>query len=590
MRTHKEVDVVIIGMGWTGGIIAKELAQAGLHVVGLERGGSHTTQEDFAVPWIRDELRYSVRNELMQDLTRTTVTVRNNVNERALPMRKLGSFLPGEGVGGSGIHWGGLSLRWTDQEFKLKSMTEQRYGKAQPSDGLLIQDWGISYDELEPYYEKFEYMAGVSGVAHNVGQRRAVGAGPAGGNPFEAARRRGYPLPALDTGLAGELFNAAASSLGYHPYVTPMARASQAYVNPDGVAFGECQYCGFCGGYGCEVNAKGSPHHTMIPLAQREANFELRTHAWVSKITQDAGSKRATGVEYTNLASGQTHFQPAAVVVLASYALGNVHLMLLSGIDTPYDPVSGNGVVGRNYAYQAGTGVALFFENQLFNPYMNGGLTSLDDFNANADFDRSQIGAIGGSVLYAGASQGLPIGARALPQGSSLWGSAWKQQTTQWFPRTMTIAAHSSTMANRWNYLDLDPTYRDALGQPLLRMTFDYSENERKLTRHSAGILNQIAAQLNPTHRTQAKAAQSWSVEHYQSTHNTGGTIMGADPHTSVVNKYGQAWALDNLFIAGASVFPHDAAYPPTLLVSSLAYHTADAIKLRYARHQRGLV
>lgn len=590
MKTHKQVDVVIIGMGWTGSIIAKELAQAGLSVVGLERGGSHTTREDFSVPWIRDELRYSVRNELMQDLTRSTVTVRNHVNERALPMRKLGSFLPGEGVGGSGIHWGGLSLRWTDQEFKIKSLYAERYGLDHLSDDLWIQDWGIEYEEIEPYYEKFEYMAGVSGVAHNVGKRQPAGSGPAGGNPFEAVRRRGYALPALDTGLAGELFESASKSLGYHPYVTPMARASQAYVNPDGVTFGECQYCGFCGGYGCEVNAKGSPHHTMVPLAQRQANFELRTHAWVSKITKDSSNQRATGVEYTNLASGQTHFQPADVVVLASYALGNVHLMLLSNIDVPYDPVTRQGVVGRNYAYQAGTGVALFFQDKLFNPFMNGGLSSLDDFNTNADFDRSEIGAVGGSVLYASASQGLPIGARALPQGKPLWGSDWKRETAHWFSRTMTIGAHSSTMANRWNYLDLDPTYRDALGQPLLRMTFDYSDNERKLTRHSAGILNQIAAQLNPTHRSQAKEVQSWSVEHYQSTHNTGGTIMGVDPQTSVVNKFGQSWALDNLFIAGASVFPHDAAYPPTLLVGSLAYHTADAIKLRYAKRQQGLV
>lgn len=590
MKTHKHVDVVIIGMGWAGSIIAKELAQAGLSVVGLERGGSHTTQDDFSVPWIRDELRYSVRNELMQDLARSTVTVRNHPSERALPMRKLGSFLPGEGVGGSGIHWGGLSLRWTNQEFNIRTRTAERYGLDHLGDDVLIQDWGISYEELEPYYEKFEYMAGVSGIAHNVGRTLPARAGPAGGNPFEAVRRQGYALPALDTGLAGALFETASKHLGYHPYVTPMARASQAYVNPDGVTFGECQYCGFCGGYGCEVNAKGSPHHTMVPLAQRQANFELRTHAWVSKIVKDSSDTRATGVEYTNLASGDSHFQSADVVVLASYALGNVHLMLLSGIGTPYDPVTRQGVVGRNYAYQAGTGLAMFFEDKLFNPFMNGGLTSLDDFNANADFDRGQIGAIGGSVLYAGAATGLPISAKALPPGSPLWGSAWKQQTAQWYSRTMTLGAHASTLGNRWNYLDLDPTYRDALGQPLLRMTFDYTDNERALTHHSAGILNQLAAQLNPTHRSQAKGVQSWSVENYQSTHNTGGTIMGTDPHTSVVNSYGQAWVLDNLFITGASVFPHDAAYPPTLLVGSLAYRTADAIKQRYAKRQRGLV
>ena len=165
MKVLKEVDAVVIGMGWTGSILARELAQAGLTVVGLERGGSHSTREDFSVPWIRDELRYGTRKELMQDLGRSTVTVRNSARETALPMRKLGSFLPGEGVGGSGIHWGGLSLRWTDHEFKIRSHYEERYGKAFIDRDLLLQDWGIGYDELEPFYEKFEYMAGVSGSA-----------------------------------------------------------------------------------------------------------------------------------------------------------------------------------------------------------------------------------------------------------------------------------------------------------------------------------------------------------------------------------------------------------------------------------------
>ena len=197
----KEVDVVIVGLGWTGGILAKELAEAGLKVVALERGAMRTTDKDFAVPNIRDELRYVVRHDLMQNTARDTLTIRNNPSQEALPMRRLGSFLPGEGVGGSGVHWSGHTWRWTDMEFKVRSMYEERYGKKFIPADMTIQDWGITYAELEPYYDKFEYTAAVSGKAGNIkGQIQP------GGNPFEAPRAREYPLPPLTPILASEMF------------------------------------------------------------------------------------------------------------------------------------------------------------------------------------------------------------------------------------------------------------------------------------------------------------------------------------------------------------------------------------------------
>ncbi len=201
----KEVDVVIVGLGWTGGILAKELAEAGLKVVALERGAMRTTENDFAVPNIRDELRYVQRQDLMMDTARDTLTVRNNPSQEALPMRRLGSFLPGDGVGGSGVHWSGHTWRWTDMEFKVRSKYEERYGKNFIPADMTIQDWGITYDEIEPYYDRFERTAAVSGKAGNLrGQIQP------GGNFFEAPRSAEYPLPPLTTILASELFAEAA--------------------------------------------------------------------------------------------------------------------------------------------------------------------------------------------------------------------------------------------------------------------------------------------------------------------------------------------------------------------------------------------
>ena len=583
----KEVDVVLVGLGWTGGILAKELSQAGLSVVALERGGPRTA-DDFAVPRIRDELRFGARNELCQDVARDTLTIRNNPSQVALPMRRLGSFLPAEGVGGAGVHWNGHTWRWTDIEFKVRSFYEERYGKNFIPADMTIQDWGITYAELEPYYDRFEYTAGVSGKAGNL-----RGGIQAGGNPFEAPRAREYPLPPLKSSLACDVFEAAAKENGYHPFPRPTANASRAYTNPDGAHLGACQYCGFCERYGCEANAKGSPHITVIPIAMRNPKFELRMHSWVTKVLRDPGAKRVNGVAYTNVLTGEEYEQPAGIVALCAYAINNVHLMLLSGIGEPYDPVTQKGIIGKNYCYQTGAGTTLFFEGRHFNPFIStGGLSIVaDDYNVNVDFDRGPHGFVGGFSLSGGMTNGRPIGYRPVPSGTPQWGREWKAAVSKWYGSAMNIGSSGSVMANRYNCYDLDPTYKNAFGQPLMRMTFDYKENEHKVSRFTAEVLNSLAKSLKPTRVNPANArTEPWSVVPYQSTHNTGGTIMGTNPGNSALNKYLQSWDAHNLFVMGANVFPHNAAYNPTGPVGALAYWAADAIRNRYVKNPGLLV
>ena len=584
----KEVDAVIVGLGWTGGILAKELTEAGLKVVALERGAPRSTDKDYSLPNIRDELRYVVRHDLMQNTARDTITIRNNPGQEALPMRRLGSFLPGEVVGGSGVHWSGHTWRWTDMEFKIRSNYEERYGKKFIPEDMTIQDWGITYAELEPYYDKFEYVAAVAGKAGNIkGQIQP------GGNPFEAPREREYALPPLTPILASEMFSEAARNAGYHPFPRPSANATQPYTNPDGAKFGACQYCGYCQRFGCEANAKGSPHMTVIPIAMRNPNFELRTHSWVTKVLKDSDGKRVTGVAYTNLLNGAEFEQPATMVLLCAYAINNVHLMLLSGIGEPYDPAAQKGIIGKNYCYQTGTGATLFFEGKFFNPFMSAGGSNatFDDFNVNWDFDRGPHNFVGAYNVSGGFNTALPIGYRPVPSGTPQWGSEWKRATAKWYQTAMMINAAGSVMANRYNCFDLDPTYRNAFGQPLMRMTFDYKTNEHKVGTHAAHVINDIAKSMNPTKLNPASArTDPWTVVPYQSTHNTGGTIMGTDPRASALNKYLQSWDCHNLFVVGANVFPHNASYNPTGPVGALAYWTADAIKNRYLKNPLPLV
>ena len=584
----KETDVVVIGLGWTGGILAKELAEAGLKVVALERGEQRDSAKDYSLPNIRDELRYVVRHDLMMNTARDTLTVRNNPSQDALPMRRLGSFLPGDVVGGSGVHWSGHTWRWTDMEFKVRSMYEEKYGKKFIPDDMTIQDWGITYAELEPYYDRFERQAAISGKAGNINGK----IDPAG-NVFESPRAKEYPLPPLTPILSSLVFGDAAKKMGYHPFPRPSAQASEAYTNPDGAKFAACQYCGYCQRFGCEANAKGSPHIAVIPMAMANPNFELRTHSWVTKILKDSDGKKVTGVTYTNILNGEEFEQPAGMVILTAYAINNVHMMLLSGIGEPYDPVTQKGIIGKNYCYQTGGGAQLFFEGRRFNPFMNAGGSniSIDDFNINWAFDRGPQNYLGGTIIGAGFNTPLPIQNRPLPPGTPQWGKAWKAANRKYYQQAMNIGSSGSVMANRYNYFELDSNYKNAFGQPLLRMTFDYKENEHKMGRHMADVINNIARSMNPTIMSPATArTDPWNIVPYQSTHNTGGTIMGTDPKSSAVNKYLQSWDAHNLFVIGANVFAHNSAYNPTGPVGALAYWTVDAIKNRYMKNPGPLV
>lgn len=585
-KTLPAADIVVVGFGWAGGIMATELAATGRKIVVLERGGAKATGADFVLPGNEDEIRYARRHELMQDVTRETITFRNNSAQRALPMRRLGSFLPGETVGGTGVHWGAATWRWLEWDHEARSRTVERYGAKFVPNDMLLQDWGVSYAQLEPYYDKFERAAGTSGKAGNL-----RGAKKAGGNPFEGPRRRDYPNPPLSFTQSTAMFDAATKELGYSPFPLPSSIASRPYTNPNGVAFGPCSYCGFCVSYGCEMNAKASPHFVLAPLVEKHANVELRTHARVLKVNLDSTGKKAVGVTYID-AQGRTFDQPAELVILCAYSFLNVHLMLLSGIGTPYDPVTGKGVVGRSYAYQAGGGAAVFLdEKTTINPFMASGGTvvAIDDLNGG-NYDFAAAGFIGGAGLISGVPGGSPISFRPVPSGTPKWGSAWKAAAVKHYNHTTLIANQGAVMSYRQNYLDLDPNYRDPFGRPLLRMTFDFQPNEVRQMNRMADEAVRIGKAMGAARVDRMMSPIPYSIGPYQSTHNTGGAVMGVDPAASAVNHALQSWDVPNVFVVGASALPQNAGRNPTGPVGALAFRTAELIRTRYLQNPGALL
>jgi gluconate 2-dehydrogenase alpha chain len=579
-----KVDVVLVGFGWTASILGQELTDAGLQVLALERGAFRDTVPDFAVDHIQDEYRYAVRDDLVQEPERQTLTFRNTMSQEALPMRHIGSFRPGVGAGGAGVHWNGQTWRFLPTDFQARSHLESRYGKSFIPRDMTIQDWGVSYDELEPYYDRFEYLCGISGKAGNI-----AGHVQPGGNPFEAPRRRDYPLPPLKRSYATVLFDKAASEAGFKPFPCPAANTSMPYKNIYGVQMGQCTFCGYCEWFGCGNYSKASPQTTVFPVLLKKSNFAYRTHCNVTRVNLDGSRRHATGVTYVD-AMGREFEQPAEIVVMCAYTTHNVHLLLLSGIGKPYDPRSGEGVTGRNYAYQITSSVDVF-TNEILNPFMGAGALgqAIDEFNGD-NFDHGPHRFVGGGYIALWTTGGRPILQHQLPSDAPKWGAGWKKALAENYLKSCSIATHGSVMSYRDAYLDLDPTYRDEYGNPLLRLTFDFHENEHRMSEFLTEKAALIAKEMKPRSVHVKKRDGHYSIVPYQTTHNTGGAAMGNDPKTSVVNRYLQSWDVPNVFVMGACVFPQNHGYNPTGTIGALTYWAADAIRNRYLKRPGPLV
>ncbi|MED3832238.1 GMC family oxidoreductase [Peribacillus frigoritolerans] len=565
-----KVPVVVVGMGWAGGIIASELTKAGIKVVGLERG-KERDMSDYLM--VHDELRFQHREELMQDLSKETITHRNNQKMRALPMRNYGTFIVGEGLGGAGSHWNGQTYRFLPYDFEIKSLTEKRYGKNKIKSDYPIQDWGITYDQIEPYYDTFEKMAGISGETVKLYGKRS--------NPYPTG-------PMIKTPVLAE-FEQAAKKLGYKPYMIPSANLSENYENPDGISRSACQYCAFCENFGCEYGAKADPVVTVIPVAKKTGNLDLRTYSNVTRILND-GTK-ATGVIYVDTFTGEEFEQSAEVVVLASYVFNNVRLLLNSNLGIPYDPKTRNGVIGKNYCYQVSSGYSsLYYNDREFNIYGGAGALGIEIAEFTGDnFDHSDVNFLHGAGIRTTQYGNRPIANNNSPIGTPSWGAEFKKQSIKYANSILQVKSQGASMPHIQNYLDLDPTYKDVYGMPLLRMTYDYTAQDRELVKYMAKVTRSIAKKMGPDHIDTVAEQADFNVNTDTNTHNTGGVIMGADPKNSAVNTYLQMWDAENVFVAGSSAFPHNSSFNPTGTLGAFSYRAAEGI-VKYLKKGGSLV
>ena len=585
MKTMPSVDVLILGGGWTGLAMAKELgSRTALSVLVLERGPVHNPAE-----YVKemDELDTDTRKRSgikVQDFSKETATLRRSESERALPLRTLGLLIPGTGVGGAGEHWGATAYRIMPESFQVLSKTIEKYGEKRLPEDHSLKDWGVTYDEMEPYYTRAERLIGASGRAGNIKGKKIEG-----GNIFEGWRSSEYPTPPTTTPYFSSLFRDAVKSLGYHPFPAPGATRSVAYTNPDGVSNPGCTYCGYCNMYGCMIGAKAQPTNVLLPVIQKHKNVTIRTGAWVRRILREGSSpkSRIRGVTYMD-AAGEEVFQPAQIVILATWTLNNTRLLLLSGIGEPYNPSTGKGTVGRNLTADLKFAAARVLMEKPLNRFIGSAPTGIytGDLESGV-IDNTNLPFLGGGILRALNSGYLPIATfgRVPRTVKTNWGAEWKKEAVYWYDRMEDVRWDGEVFAYKGNYMDLDPTYKDVHGDPLMRLTYDWRDNDRRMAEFGTAKGVEAAKVMGAKEIVPFDGLKHYDANPYVVTQLRGGTIMGTTPEDSVVNPFLQHFEASNLFILGSSVIPHAPVARPTLSLIAFTIRTADAIINRYLKH-----
>ena len=479
------------------------------------------------------------------------------------------------------MHYGAVSWRFHEDDFRVRSHTIGRYGvPAIPKDSSLA-DWPLTYADLETFYDRAEYELGVSGKAGNLQGRKIEG-----GNMFEAPRRREYPLPPLVADQSGVIFEEGARTLGYHPFSTPRAILSQSYGGR-----ASCTYCGFCQAFGCHVGAKSSILVTKLPEADATGNFKLLTGTMCFRVNSD-NSGRVTGVSYYG-PDGSSNTIEAELVILAPFIYDNTRLLLLSKTRKfPNGLANSSGQAGKHLMAHITPRVFATFDDRFVNIYMGPSAQkhSLDDFNAD-NFDHSGLNFIRGAQISVSPAdlEAGPIGAAMSinpPPGIPRWGAAYRDFLAKYFTRYAAVVAQTENLPYADQTIDLDPNVRDQWGLPAPRLTYDWRRpNELARIEFMLVKLEELAKAMGATRVWRAPMGAGAPGAHHE-----GGTRMGDNPKTSVVNRYGQSWDIPNLFIIGSSTFPTMSGFNPTLTIQALAYMSADAIVNRYKKSPGRLV
>jgi gluconate 2-dehydrogenase alpha chain len=557
-----DADAVIVGSGPGGATVAEVLTAAGWSVLVLEKGRNHLI--DLAPPheplchFANDEIAASRRHLLGPDPLLEPRTYRRSEADGDRLLTGEVNNLPST-VGGGGVHADAKLPRFREEDFHLRSARG-------PVEGASVEDWPIQYEDLEPHYAAVERSFGV--------------AGEPGTNPFAAWRSGPFPMPPGADMPMAVVSAAAAERAGLHPYRAPTGVNSVAYGGRPA-----CEDCGFCGGYGCPVHAKGDPIGAL-QRALRTGRCEVRPDAFVTDLVLDGSGRRAIGVRYLDLTGypepPEREVRAGRVVVLAAGAFETPRLLLANGL--------GGDLVGRHLTFHFQT-----FSVGIF-PEPTGGergrsVTHLhDDLVVDAPDMRAAAREAGlpwvrGGTVEHGAA-GHPIDeALGAPRGPghtvAMAGSALRR-------RLWVLTMQGEDLPQATNRVDLDPAVRDVWGRPAGRVTYRPHRHELAASAHAAALHEAVLVDAGAEAAFSATSPPQEDLDLHarasplgiapSSRHVMGTARMGSSPATSVVSPEQRLWGVENLLVCDSSVFVTSAGYNPTLTLAALAHRAATLV------------
>lgn len=536
--TREAVDFVVVGSGAAGGIVARELSAAGHSVVVLEQG-PHLKAADFR----HDEWAYDFNGELIWGARKGhPQSFRRTEAEEATPVDVSLGYA--HNVGGSSIHFSGNFWRFRPIDFQEASVRGSIAGTN-------FADWPISYEDLEPYYTKVDWEIGVSGLQ----------------GPWDPPRSRPYPCAPMPIKGSDVLLERAANALGLTAYPAPVAILSEPHNGRPA-----CIHCGFCNGYGCEVNAKSSSMITMIPQALESGNCELRTGCTVARVDSNEQG-RVSEVVYWD-AEGNEQAQRANAVVLCANGSETPRLLLLSESSRHPDGLANSsGMVGKNLMFNGYSSVVGLFEHPVHAWKSIPATRVVHDFY---ELDESLGFYGGGGIDGRHPSRGLPMGSALMGNlfGGAKWGEEYKANLQRGFTHVAAFDGHTTSLPLSTNSVSLDPTLTDHFGRPALRCTYQdhpddistmafFYERSRELM-EAAGAL-----EIDGFYPSEGQRGN---------VHLLGTCRMGEDPGNSVIDPSHRAHDVPNLFMVDGSSLVTSGRGQPTMTIMALAFRAADQI------------
>jgi choline dehydrogenase-like flavoprotein len=537
-------DAIVIGSGAGGAVAAWALADRGASVLVLEAGPNYfrgLADADGPAPlFSNDEIKFAIRGLLDPHVLAEPRTFRTDPNAEAKVHPDV-NRLP-RTVGGAGVHADLKYVRFHPQDFRLGRLRDAWAGTA-------FADWPLTYDELAPLYAECERRVGVQG------QRDAT--------PFDAPRAEDFPMPPGARMYNHVLLGEAAGRLGYHPFPYPTAVNSRPY---DGRP--ACVDCGFCSGYGCPSNAKGSPAVTWLRAALRTGRVLLRSETTAVRLQHDG--VQVTGVDCVDPEGARVTYR-APVYVLAASPIEDARLLLVSdGLG------NSSGLVGRHLMCHYQTYAVGLFRQRIHGHRGRAVTGGLLDFRGDADDPEGhplggiiEMSAVGPEPV--GEAQRYALGVPRPRRGAAL-AALMKASPLRDHLAALLMQGEDAPQAE--NRVDLDPTIRDVHGLPVARVTYRNHAFERHASQfYGPKMLEVLRA-----------AGASWGfvapteLDPPSTRHVMGTLRMGSDPASSVTDAFGRFHGVGNLYCADGALFPTGSGINPVATIQALALRVGRGI------------